>query len=163
VHHQSLICKYWITRNKGVRCNINNAQQAYKRLSTLPPELKKTIDGIIETRILTAKSIEQKATAIRKHTRKAINVKQEMLKQHEELRRQSLEESKNIQSEYGQNKKAKIIESIQAKEISRNRWRRIRQALNPKQQSGLKQIDIPDKDEQETLQMIQVKQRHGKP
>jgi hypothetical protein len=132
IHHQSLICKYWIMRNKGIRCYINNEQQAYKRLSTLPPELKENIDGIIKTQILAAKSIEKKARAIRKQMRKAINAKQEMLKQHEELRRQSLEESKNNQSEYGQNKKAKIIVSIQMKELSRNRWRRIRQALNPK-------------------------------
>jgi hypothetical protein len=56
IHHQSLICKYWITRNKGVRCIINNAQQAYKRLSTLPPDLKENIDYIIKTQILTAQS-----------------------------------------------------------------------------------------------------------
>jgi hypothetical protein len=71
-----------------------------------------------------------------------------MLKQHEELRRQSLEKLKIIRSEYGQNQKGKIIESIQTKEMLRNSWRRIRQALNPKQRSGLKHIDIPDKDEQ---------------
>jgi hypothetical protein len=64
------------------------------------------------------------------------------------LRRQSLDALKQQRLSLGQQKEAAIIGKIATKEMRKADWLKLRNIFNPKQKSGISNIEIPDKDDQ---------------
>jgi hypothetical protein len=122
IHYQSVICNYWITREKGHRNHIDNSNQAFERLRALPEgkrqEVKHKIAELCPPTLLAS----QLAKVIRDNKRKSIKKKKEMVKQAFELRQQTLASLKTDRLSEGDAESAARISSIASKERQKNDW-----------------------------------------
>jgi hypothetical protein len=142
LHIASLRCKFWLKKLKGYKNNVDVSGQTQLLLNTLPETIQEDIAALL--------SNVNNASLLRiskQQLRHSINIKKQLLVNHQLLRRQHLDELKKQQSLQGKKTEAEIIGKIATKEMRKADWVKLRSIFNPKPKSGVSNIEIPDKDD----------------
>jgi hypothetical protein len=142
LHITSIMCNYWLKTFKGHKNNINVTIQTKRLYNKLPETLQSDIDNLLSN---TSKSNMIKLA--KRQLRIHIDIKKQLIADHQQLRRKGLDDLQNKRASQGLQKEAEIIGKIAAKEMKKADWNKLRTQFNPKQTSGISNIEVPDKDE----------------
>jgi hypothetical protein len=141
LHHTSILCTYWIKHYKGIKNNIDVSTQTQRLHNKLPETIQSDIDILI---INTTRTSMLRIS--KQQLRLQINHKNQLHLDHQTLRRKGLLELKQVRLSRGQQKEAEIIGKIAATEMRKADCIKLRNIFNPRQKSGISNIEIPEKD-----------------
>jgi ribonuclease HI len=142
LHIASIMCNFWLKKFKGYKNNMDVTAQTKLLFNKLPETIQDDISALFQN--------SNDASLLRlakQQLRININIKKQLIANHQLLRRNNLENFKKQQSIQGNQKEADIIGKIATTEMRKADWLKLRHIFNPKQKSGISNIEVPDKDE----------------
>lgn len=141
LHQASSMCNYWVRRYKGIVNGIITTQQIKEIYDSLMEEKQVEIDALTSGRTYCKLYRISRFQMI-----KCLRYKRKLKRDHKELRKNGLQQLKNIRNEKGEKIEAKIIQKIANCEIKRADWTTVKGTLRPKVKSGISSVEVPHLD-----------------